>query len=158
MQKQTFQAYLKASGLSQSQLARRVGVSRQAVSLWFRQQGAQINIHGPHLVRLGRALRATVEQLSKTLPCLDAATRGQLRATLLWDRLFPDLDDLAVAANAGDPRAIGRLVQVYGIYACERMLGPSVWEEFPRYKRYIHLARRCQLEALYRWKSSQPVN
>ena len=149
----TLEALLKARGWSQAELARRVGVSRQAVSLWFR--GTEANLQGRHLVRLSEALGVRVEELSKPLPCLDSETRARLRATLLWDRLFPDIDDFAVALNARDPRALGRFVQVYGLYAAETTLGPFVWDAFADYKRFIHPVRRRQLESLWSWHRSR---
>jgi transcriptional regulator with XRE-family HTH domain len=145
----TLDALRKARGWTQSELARRVGVSRQTVSLWYRQQEA--DLHGRHLVRLAQVLGVPVEDLGRPLPCFDPATHARLRATLLWDRLFPDLDDFAIALIAGDGRALGRLVEVYGLFAAEATLGPHVWSEFPRYKRYIHPARRLELETLWTW-------
>jgi transcriptional regulator with XRE-family HTH domain len=149
----TLEAYLKARGWTQAELARRVGVSRQAVSLWFR--GTEANLHSRHLIRLGQALEVPVEELARPLPCFDPQTHARLRATLLWDRLFPDLDDLAVALNARDPRALGRFAQVYGLFAAEVTLGSFVWSEFPSYSRYIHPARRRDLETLWAWNESR---
>lgn len=56
----------------------------------------------------------TFSVLSATLPRFEPGIHERLRASLLWDRLYPDLDDLAVALMASDPRAVGRLVEVYG--------------------------------------------
>jgi transcriptional regulator with XRE-family HTH domain len=145
----TLESLLKARGFSRSELARRVGVSRQAVSLWFR--GTEANLHGRHLIRLSEVLGVPVEELSKPLPCFDPETHRRLRAMLLWDGLFRDLDDFAVGLNAHDPSALGRFVQVYGLYAAEATLGPFVWDAFPDYKRFIHPARRRQLETLWSW-------
>jgi hypothetical protein len=128
-------------------------VSRQAVSLWFRGEGA--NLQGRHLIRLGEVLGVTVEQLVRPLPCFEPGTREQLRATLLWDRLFPDLDDLAIALMAGDLRALGRFVEVHGVFAAEATLGSSAWSEFPNYKRHIHPTRRLELETLWAWHESR---
>ena len=149
----TLEGHLKARGWTQAELARRVGVSRQAVSLWFR--GNEANLQGRHLIRLSEALGVPVEELARPLPCFEPETHAQLRATLLWDRLFPDSDDLAVALNARDPRAIGRFVEVYGLFAAEATLGAFVWNEFPSYKRYIHPVRRQQLETLWTWNESR---
>jgi transcriptional regulator with XRE-family HTH domain len=149
----TLAALLKARGLSRSELARRVGVTRQAVSLWFRED--QANLQGRHLLRLGEVLGVPVEALAKPLPCFEPETHARLLATLLWDRLYPDLDDFAVALLAAEPRALGRFVQVYGLYAAEKTLGKSVWKNFPRYARTVHPARRRELETLWKWHESQ---
>jgi hypothetical protein len=100
---------------------------------------------------LSQVLGLPVEELAKPLPCFEPETHAQIRATLLWDRLYPDLDDLALALNARDPRALGRFVEVHGLFAAEATLGSFVWSEFPNYKRHIHPARRVELETLWVW-------
>ena len=150
----TIEALLKARGWTRAELARRVGVSRQAVSLWFR--GKEANLQGRHLIRLSQVLGVPVEELAKPLPCFnEPETHAQLRATLLWDRVYPDLDDLAVALNARDPRALGRFVEVYGLFGAEATLGSFVWKDFPSYKRHIHPGRRSDLETLWAWHESR---
>ncbi|MFQ5745367.1 MAG: helix-turn-helix transcriptional regulator [Acidobacteriota bacterium] len=149
----TLGAFLKARGWSRAELARRVGVSRQAVSLWFR--GDEANLQGRHLIRLGETLHVPVEDLARPLPCFDPDTRARARATLLWDRLYPDLDDFAVALNSGEPRALARFVEIYGLFAAEQALGPSVWKKFPSYKRHLHPIRRCELETLWAWHENR---
>jgi len=119
------------------------------VSLWFRGDAA--NLQGRHVLRLSEVFGVPVEELARPLPCFDAETHGQTRATLIWDRVFPDLDDLALALKARDPRAVARLVQVYGLYAAEATLGSWVWGEFPTFKRHIHPVRRRDLEVLWDW-------
>ena len=153
MHVRTLEAFLKARGFSRAELARRVGVSRQAVSLWFRTEEA--NLHSRNLLRLSEVLGVPVEDLVKPLPFFEPETHARLRATLLWDRLYADLDDFAVALTESDPRAIGRFVEIYGLYAAEKTLGESVWQDFPTYKRYIHPARRRELETLWAWHVSQ---
>jgi transcriptional regulator with XRE-family HTH domain len=153
MNVRTMRALLKARRWTQSELARRVGVSRQAVSLWFQRE--EVNLQSRHLIRLGRVLGVPVEDMIEPLPCFDPETHARTRATLLWDRLYPDLDDLAVALNAGEPRALGRFVEVYGLFAAETTLGPAVWTKFPDYRRYIHPTRRRELETLWAWHESR---
>lgn len=153
MNTRTLTALLKARGLSRAELARRVGVTRQAVSLWFRKD--QANLQGRHLIRLGEVLGVPAEVLVRPLPCFEPETHAQLLATLLWDRLYPDLDDFAVALLASEPRAIGRFVEVYGLFAAEKTLGQSVWNDFPQYERTIHPARRRELETLWQWHASR---
>jgi len=123
------------------------------VSLWFRSEEA--NLQGRHLIRLSEVLGVPVEELARPLPCFDAETHGRTRATLLWDRLFPDLDDLALALRTRDTRAVARFVQVYGLYAAESTLGSWVWSEFPTFKRHIHPARQRDLETLWAWHENR---
>ena len=149
----TLEALLKARGWTRAELARRVGVSRQAVSLWFRE--AEANIQSRHLIPLSRALGVPVDDLTEPLPCFEAGIHAQLLATLLWDRVYPDLDDLAVALIAGEPRALGRFVEVHGLYSAEATLGAVAWDRFPTYKRYIHPVRRLELETLWEWHEGQ---
>ena len=149
----TLTAYLKARGLSRAELARRLGLTRQAVSLWFKSERA--NIQGRHLIRLGEVLGVPVERLSKPLPGFDADTHSRLMALLLWDRLYPDLDDLAVAVLAHEPKALARLVEVHGLYAAEAAVGGIAWRAFPEYKRHIHPVRRRELETLWTWHETR---
>ena len=153
MNVRTLQALLKARGWTPAKLEGGVGVSRQAVSLWFRVEEA--NLQSRHLIRLSQVLGVSVEDLATPLPCFEPEIHAQLRATLLWDRVFPDLDDLAVALNDRDPRALGRFVEVSGLFAAEATLGSFVWTEFPNYKRHIHPVRRTELETLWVWHESQ---
>lgn len=149
----TLEALLKARGWTRSELARRVGVTRQAVSLWFQKDHADVKSR--HLLRLSEVLGVPVEELTAPLPCFDADTHARLLATLLWDRLYPDIDDFAIALNDFDPRAVARFVEVYGLYAAEKTLGSRVWEDFPTYERHIHPARRGQLETLWAWHETR---
>ena len=155
MNTQTLTSLLKARGWSQSELARRVGVSRQAVSLWFRSKTA--SVRSGHLLALSAALGVRAEVLAQPLPGF-GEDHDQLKATFLWDHLYPDLDDFAIAVNAWNPEAVARLVQVAGLYASERLLGPSVWRRFADYERHIHPVRRQQLEALVKWRKRQTAN
>lgn len=138
--------------MSQAELARRVGVSRQAVSLWLRES-EDVVLRSDNLLRIAKALGVPVERLARALPCFEPEEHERLRASLLWDGLFGDLDDLAIALERGDPRAIARVVQVHGLYAAEKVVGPSVWDDLSRYARYLHPARRRQLEALRQWRA-----
>ncbi|MEW6751647.1 MAG: helix-turn-helix transcriptional regulator [Candidatus Latescibacterota bacterium] len=144
----TVRALLKARGLSPSDFARRTGVSRQAVSLWLRRERAKLD--ADHLLLAAQVLGVRAEDLVRPLPGL-GAERERLAATLNWDRLYPDLVDLAITAGRGEHRAIARLVEAYGLFATARMLGTRVWDEFPEYRRYIHPARRRPLTTLQEW-------
>lgn len=153
---QRLRSHLKAKGWSQSELARRIGVSRQAVSLWLRGQG-QVSVRSPHLFRVSEALGVPVSDLRRPLPGF-GASHEPVRAALLWDQLYPDLDDFAIAVNRWEPRAVARLVQVHGLYAAEKVLGPEIWGRFPTYAPHIHPVRRRELEALVRWRESRTAS
>ena len=147
---QSLKAILKARGWSQTELARRIGVSRQAVSLWLRNDG-MARVHAEHLLLVSRVLEVPVEELVRPLPAQGDEGETECVA-LLWDALYPDLVDFAIAAGRFEPKAVGRLVEVFGLYAAARVLGASVWKKFDDFKRFIHPARRQQLETLVRWR------
>ena len=156
METRTVRAHLKARGWSRSELARRVEVSRQAVSLWLRQNGRAC-VRSEHLLRVSEVLDVPVQELLEPLPCL-GEHHDRIQATLLWDQLYGSLVDFALAAARWEPRAVGRLVEVCGIYAAAKILGQSVWRKFPAYARYIHPTRRHQLETLVKWHRHRTTN
>ena len=151
MDAQTLRGHMKAKGISQSKLARQVGISRQAVSLWLRQTG-QVNVHSQHLLRVSSALGVSAEELVESLPCCEPDQQDGLRTRYLWDWLYPGIDDFAIAMNRNEPRAVARLVEVEGLYRAEKVLGAGVWKQFEDYKRHIHPALRLQLEVLCAWR------
>lgn len=158
MDRNTLTTLMRARGLSQSELARGVGVSRQAVSLWLKQ-GPIVQVRGVHLIAVARLLRKRPEQLVEPLPLREANQRAALSAKLLWDRLYPSIDDFAIALTQREPRALARLVEVYGLYAAAKIAGAAaVWRGFPDYARFIPPVRRHQLEDLWSWKSSRAQN
>lgn len=151
MNTHTLRAHLKAKGWSQAELARRIGVSRQAISLWFKHE--QATLRSDHLANLAEALGVSMEALCEPLPAF-GDDHGRLQAAFLWDRLYPALDDFAIAVNRWEPAAVARLVQVSGLYAAERVLGRRVWKQFANYKQHIHPARCQQLEGLVSWRNT----
>jgi transcriptional regulator with XRE-family HTH domain len=153
MEKRTLRAHMKARGWNQSELARQVGISRQAVSLWFRQ-GEQVGLRGAHLLRLGEVLGLPVEEIARPLPCF-GDDHDRLEAELLWDRLYPDLDDFAIAVAKGELSAVARLVEVYGLFASAKVAGDWIWEAFLTYQRFIHPARRRALRRLAEWHGNR---
>ena len=155
MNTRTLVAHIKARGWSQSELARRVGVSRQAVSLWFRSEEALVK--SSHLLKVSEAVGVGAESLARPLPGF-GEDHDRLKAAFLWDHLYPDLDDFAIAVVAWKPEAVARLVQISGLYVVERLLGVAVWRRFDEYKRYLHPVRRQQLEGLIQWRTSQTAN
>lgn len=156
MNTDTLRTLLRARKLNQSELARRVGVSRQAVSQWL-QKAADASVSSQHLAQLAEVLEVDVDTLLHPLPC-QGAERAVAEAALLWDRLYPDLVEFAVAAGQWDLRAVARLVEVYGMYRTARILGSSVWKRFDEYARYLPPVRRSQLETLVRWRNTREAS
>lgn len=152
MNTRILRAHLKARGWSQNELAHRVGVSRQAVSLWLKKDEA--SVRSAHLMSVAAAFGVAVETLMEPVPAFRQA-HDELRSRYLWDRLYPDLDDFAIAVNRFEPQAVARLVQIDGLYVAEKLLGRKVWKRFDRFKHLIHPARRRQLESLVRWRENQ---
>lgn len=154
MDKQALEHRLRARSMSQAELARRIGVSRQAVSLWFKQPGATIRVRAEQLLAVARVLGVSVERLTQPLPFRDGPQRAELQTALLWDHLYPSIDEFAVAIKREEPRAIARLVEVHGLYAAAKLVGrAAAWKAFPRYRRFIPPVRRRQLESLWAWKT-----
>jgi transcriptional regulator with XRE-family HTH domain len=156
MNVQTLKALAAARHLNQSDIAKAAMVSRQRVSQWFKSGDEFVNVRSRALHAIAKALRVDVDVLMDPMPLLDdqAALLRQTTA-LLWDRLYPNVVTLFVAALEGEKEAIARLVQVYGLHATSKMLGPSVWKDFQRYKQYIKPARRAGLEQLWQYRQSQ---
>ena len=93
--------------------------------------------------------------LLSELSGLGTADREALAGALLWDRAYPDLDTFLSALLDEQPRALGRLVESYGLFKAAQLVGQSVWSRYPEYRRYVHPARRRGLENLVRWRQSQ---
>jgi len=158
MHLQTVKAIAAIKHLNQSDLAAAANVSRQRVSQWFKSEPADgyVNIQTDHLRAIATALGVDATDLLKQLPLLDdphAAAR--YTTTLLWDRLYPDLVSLFAAALGGERDALARVVQVFGLHAAAKLIGPSVWRGFPRYKSLIKPARRTALEHIWQYRFNQ---
>ena len=155
----TLQLISKTKGLSQSDLARMSGVSRQAVSLWFKHpDGSGANLRSGTFWNLCQGLQVRMEELMEPLPCTEPATREPLMASLLWDRLYPDLEDFAIALARLEAKALARLVQSYGLFASEKIAGPAVWDRFPEYRNLILPVRREELERVWASCRNQTSN
>ncbi|MGK5084445.1 hypothetical protein WDW37_14215 [Bdellovibrionota bacterium FG-1] len=107
-------------------------------------------MRSPHLKKLAEALQLRAEDLLRPLPVLgDPEATRKLEAELLWDRLYVGLIDFSIAVVRGELPALGRLVQVFGIYKASKIAGPKIWERFSEYKRYIRPIRREELEKIW---------
>ena len=158
MHLQTVKAIAAIKRLNQSDMAAAAKVSRQRVSQWFKSAPADgyVNIQTDHLRAIATALGVDASDLLKQLPLLDDPHAAARYTTmLLWDRLYPDLVSLFAAALDGVPDAMARVVQVLGLHAAAKMLGPRVWRDFPRYKTLIKPARRIALEHIWQYRFNQ---
>lgn len=157
MNRKALEIIVKLRGLSQADIAKKAGVSRQAVSLWFKEKKNTINMQSRHLQKLAQELCLPVDDLLKPLPSLeDREYAGRLKATLLWDRLYPTIEDFAVALVELRPQALARLVEVYGLFASNALVGSVIWKGFPKYKKFLPPVRRKQCDQI--WLLQQNLN
>ena len=140
-------------GLSQSDLARMAGVSRQAVSAWLakgRMGKGSVPVRSTSVLKLAQGLHINPGDLLEPLfKSQELEEFRGLEAALLWDRLYPSLGEFGVALARNHSRAIARLVQVFGFYHAEKIVGRVVWTKFSDYKKYIHPVRRAECERLW---------
>lgn len=148
MRPRLFSILLALRRLNQSDLARAAGVSRQAVSRWSR---GKAGLRARHLLNLCRSLGIRPEQLDLESPLLENDNEWQRTETLYcWDRLYPSLEEFVAALAREDPRALARVVQVDGIFAAEKIIGPKIWKLFPKLAPFVHPTRRRELETMVR--------
>ncbi len=144
---QTLKLLAKVRDLSQSDLALAAGVSRQAVSLWFRQfeetKNPRVNIFSKNLEKLSLSLKISVAALLEDLPDLAADTTD-----LLWDFLYPDIESFVCAVIKNEPAALARLVQVYGVFGAKHIAGNSIVKNFESFKLKIHPSQRKKAEII----------
>lgn len=153
---QTLKVICKLKHLSQSDIARMAGVSRQATSLWFKEPDT-VSIHSTHLYKLSCALQVKIDDLMSPLPLIeDKKYVSSLKASLLWDHLYPDFEDFVIALVFKKLRAVARLVEVYGLWEAGALVGNVVWKSFQKYKKYLPPVRRQQCEHL--WNLQQNLN
>lgn len=136
-------------GLRQSDIARLCGVTRAAVSKWFKAVGGICNIETRTLINLAHGLGLPPDVLLKECDDLSG-----LQTRFLWDRLFPSMEAFALALTRGNLIAMARLVQVAGFRAGVKIAGKKAVTLFPRYNKYLKPARRRELEVL--WPPSLP--
>lgn len=152
----TLKALLRVRGLTQSDLAKMAGVSRQAVSHWFHQSDPNINVHSKTLQQIAASFGVTTDMLSRSLPILsDGDKRKTLETNILWDRLYPDLESFISGLFRGQQAALARLVQIYGLYTSEKIVGKIVWKKFHEYKLKMALAQRRQCEIIWNLHKNQ---
>ncbi len=157
MNTRTLSLIAKLNKKRASDLARTANVSRAAVSLWMKQPNADVSDR--HLFSLAEYLGVSMETLMQPLPLLADTNRVQtIETALLWDRLYASIGDFAIALARREFRAIARLVEVYGMFRAEKIVGRTVWTAFKTYKTRIPPVRRNECERLCRELKSLRLN
>lgn len=143
---QTLKDIMFSKNLKKSDIARLAGVSKAAVSKWFKQgkKADWINVESKTLLQLAGGL-----DLSPGLLLQKPPDFSSLRTRFLWDSLYPDIDSFAQALAQEKRVALARLAQVLGFREAWIVAGPSVLKYFPEYKKFIKPVRRRQLELLW---------
>lgn len=143
---QALKSIMLSQNLRKTDLARRAGVSKAAVSKWFKQGSATgwINVESKTLWQLAKGLHISPGLLLKES---DDLSRYQTR--FLWDSLYPNMNLFVESLKKEDSVALARLVQVLGFQQALVIAGPSVLKRFPEYKKFIKPVRRRQLELLW---------
>jgi hypothetical protein len=145
---------------NQSDIARAAGVTRQRVSQWFKEASPSgfVNIETKHLRSLCESFRIDVKDLLVALPGTTEVAAWQREETKLnWDKLYPDVISLLVAAVQGSPDAVARVVQEYGLFEASKLFGKSIWTHFPTYKRLMKPNRRKDLELIWHYMQNQTM-
>lgn len=157
---ETLFCFMKIRGISGATLARKAGISRQALTEWKRKakqaQNPRVNVYSQTQESLAQVLGVRSEELGQTFQIIsDPNLRKSIEAEILWDRLYPDIASFSSAVVKGAPQALARLVQVYGLYASAKMAGQQIWNNFPEYKYKMHPAYRKQAEIVWTLAQNQ---
>lgn len=133
--------------MNQSELSRRSGITRQAVSKWFTAQ--KFNPEGNTLLKLSETLQVDARVLACDLfSDLGSGEKQDLETLVLWDRLYGSLEYFVAALARFELKAIARYIQVFGILKAEKIFGKRVFQKFDRFAPFIHPVRRKELKAL----------
>ncbi len=132
--------------INKAGLARLAGVSRAAVTQWFRKGEANnwINIETSTLQKLAQGLK-----VSSPLLLSPGESLNPLKTRFLWDNLYPDMESFVKALSEKRKPALARLVQVIGFHSASHVMGKKIVVLFPTYKKFIHPLRRKQLETIW---------
>lgn len=141
---QTLKNLIVARHLSHADTARMARVSRATVCKWFHSPAGLINVEIKSLIKLAQGLRIEPQEL-----LVKNTDISHMSTLFLWDRLYPSMEEFALAIALGQLPALARLVQVVGLNSAGKILGCKALKLFPRYKKYIKPVRRRQLEILW---------
>lgn len=144
-------AVMAKRGCSRADVARAAGVSRQAVSLWFRAGGDFCNVHAATLMKLCAALAIDPAELLKPLPGIsDAGAVRRLEAEFCWDRAYPDVYRFLAALADAQPRAVARFIESRGIHEAASAVGQRVWSDYAALRQLLPPIRRAEVDTICR--------
>lgn len=146
-----------STGLSQSDLARLAGVSRQAVSKWLKpgNKGLRLSTLQNLSLRLGMSVDLLIRPIEYDLKRGSSFSEAvqSLESQFLWDRLYPSLEAFVGAIACSQKRAIARLVEEVGLLAAKKIAGKQVIERFLQYQKYIKPERRKEIFFIWKIKT-----
>ncbi len=139
--------------LRQSDIARLAGVSRAAVTQWYRRvrEDGSVNLETKTLRKLAEGLKIPIDRLLRPAPDL-----APYKTAFLWDGLYPSMETFIEALTHGRLPAVARLIQEIGFSRSIRVIGRKAVTKFPQYKKFIKPVRRHQLETLWPLYISHP--
>jgi len=161
MNRYALKLLMLTAGLNQSDIAEAAGVTRQAVSLWLGgcDGDREINIKTKNLIRLADNLSVDLRDILMSVKISeDTEYMRQMKACLLWDRLYPSLESFLIDVSRGKNVALARLVQVFGLYESSRIAGKKIWKNFNRFKKYINPVRRRECENIWNIRKNLILN
>lgn len=143
---QVLKNIMVSKGLNRADVAKLAGVSRAAVSKWFRQgeETGVVNVETKTIFELARTLKLPPDLFLKERENLSA-----YETEFLWDRLYPDMEHFLKAVAEERLPALARLVQVLGFHQAKIVAGKKVVTLFDKYEKFIHPTRRRALEAIW---------
>ncbi len=149
----TLKVFMDIKKLNASQLAKATGLSRQAISKWFvsakNSNKRFVNADWTSVLKIANALGVNPDKLAHDpFSKLTLQEKKRYETLLLWDHLYDTLENFIVALVKKNKRAIARYVQIFGILNAQKIWGKWIYSEFPNYAKYIHPARRKELELL----------
>lgn len=144
---QALKNIMKARGLRKADVARMAGVSRAAVTRWFRlaaRQKGWVNVESKTLGQLKQTLNVSPDLLMEVHTDLAA-----FQTRFLWDHLYPDMEAFVEGVIRKQLPALARLVEVLGFHEAGKIVGAVVFRRFSQYKKFIKPVRRKELEPLW---------
>ena len=147
MSLETLDAILYYKQISQSGLAAKAKITRQAVSKWFTTKKFNPSLNTLSKIASGLEIKPNLITHS-IFQGQSAEQKKDLNTLLLWDHLYDSLSHYVAALARGELKAIARYIQVFGILKAEKIFGSMVFKKFDRLSPFIHPARRNELKKL----------